>query len=157
MKSLAEQLERTLAGKVCILGVGNRMRGDDGAGSLLIDKVAARTAAICVDGGTAPENHLEKIARHEPDTVLIVDAVDFSGEPGAMRILTAGDLATSGLSTHALSLEMTCQYLADRCSAHIFLVAIQPVSLGLDQAMNDRVSRAVDALAETLSRLLPRV
>ena len=67
---VTRQLERLVAGRVCILGVGNRYRRDDGAGSLVAEHLAGRTDALIVDAGAVPENYLEKVARWRPDVIL---------------------------------------------------------------------------------------
>ena len=111
---------------ILILGVGNITRGDDGVGSLLVQNIAGRVEACCIDAGIAPENFLEKIVRKDPDTVLIVDAADFGGDPGQIRVLAPSQLASGGLSTHALSLQMACTYLNLRIPAEVYLLVIQP-------------------------------
>ena len=59
------------ASKLCIVGIGNRMKGDDAAGPMLIDLLDGRTKATCIDAGVAPENYLEKIVAAKPDVVLL--------------------------------------------------------------------------------------
>ena len=58
------------------MGIGNRLAGDDGAGSAVAEALRGRTAACVIDAGIAPENHLEPIVRGEPDTILLVDAAN---------------------------------------------------------------------------------
>lgn len=151
--SLFKQLEEFSRGSLCILGVGNRMRGDDGAGSLLIDKIKGRAAADCIDAGVAPENFLEKAARGGFDAVLIVDTADFGGTPGEMRIFDIEAVAGGSLSTHAISLPATADYLKARCSARIVFLAFQGQTMDLGEGPGKAVSEAVDLLAETLSKL----
>ncbi|MFH0952815.1 MAG: hydrogenase 3 maturation endopeptidase HyCI [Verrucomicrobiota bacterium] len=156
MDTLEHQLKTALRGKVCILGVGNRMRGDDGAGSWLVGRVAGGVAADLLDGGVAPENYLEKAARNRPDTVLVVDAVDFGGAAGEIRLFDSTAIHAGGLSTHALSLRMAFEYLTARCSASIVLAAIQPVSIGLAQDMSEPVRGSIERLARALRDVLPQ-
>lgn len=150
-----EGLRKVLRGEVCILGVGNRMRGDDGAGPALVDRIAGRVGAEVVDAGMAPENYLEVVVKKKPDTVLVVDAVEFGGRPGEIRVLEAGDIAGGGLSTHAASLGLACEYLTRRTSAAIFLAAIQPGSSRLGEPVSREVGEAIGALADLLSEVLP--
>lgn len=154
MQTLETQLRELLRGKTCVLGVGNRMRGDDGAGSFLAERIASRVAAAVIDGGSAPENYLEKVAAERPDTVLIVDAVDFGGSPGDIRILEANRIGAGGLSTHAPSLRLAAEYLARRSGARVWLAAIQPASVAMGTDMGAPVSAAVDRLAGLLLEIL---
>ncbi len=149
-----ECLERVLSGSVCILGVGNRHRRDDGIGSLIAKRLAGRFRARVIDAGAVPENYLEKVARSCPDTVILVDAVDFGGDPGEWRILDPRTLALEGLSSHALSLRMAAEYLNARTQAHVALLAVQPADVGCGTELSDKVSQTMDLLEQTLAQAL---
>jgi hydrogenase 3 maturation protease len=143
-------LKRLLSGRVCILGVGNRHRRDDGVGSLIAERLAARHPALTIDAGTVPENYLEKVARSCPETILIIDAVGFGGYPGEIRLLDPDTIAPSGLSSHALSLRMTAEYLKARTQARLVFLAIQPADVRSGTVLSDEVSQAVKRAQETL-------
>ena len=140
---------------ILILGVGNITRGDDGVGSLLVQNIAGRVEACCIDAGIAPENFLEKIVRKDPDTVLIVDAADFGGNPGEIRILEPDQLASGGLSTHALSLQMVCTYLKLRLPVEIHLLAIQPGQTNSED-LSGPVRASLDLLTDLFLEFLPK-
>lgn len=143
-------------GKVCILGVGNRMKGDDGVGPVLIDKILGCIDADCIDAGMAPENFLEKIVQLNPETVLIVDAMDFGGVSGEIRIFKPENIAKGGISTHTLSLQMVCDYLKARIPVRIFLLGIQPKTAAFDAGLSSEVVTSIDSLAATLITSMPR-
>ena len=149
-----DSLERVLSGSVCVLGVGNRHRRDDGIGSLIAERLAGRFSVQAIDAGAVPENYLEKVARSRPDTVLFVDAVDFGGDPGEWRVLDPGALALDGLSSHVLSLRMAAEYLSARTQAHVALLAVQPADVGVGTELSDKVSQTMDFLEETLAHAL---
>jgi len=135
------------------LGVGNRMMADDGAGPLVIDRLSGHINAPCIDAGDVPENFVEKIARLKPATLVIIDAVWFDGAPGDVRVFGEGDIAWQGLSTHAMSLSLCCEYVKNRVPIRIFLIGIRPERAQLGQTMGPAVERAVSAVAETLITL----
>jgi len=149
-----ERLGEQIVGRVCVVGIGNRLAGDDGAGSAVAERLAGRVAGCVIDAGIAPENHLEPVVRDRPDTILLVDAVDFGGEPGSVRMLDARSLATGGLSTHATSLAMVHDYLRARCPARVLLLGIQPARLGVGEALSEAVASSVEAVASRLTKLL---
>ncbi len=142
-----DRLAEQLAGKICVVGVGNRLAGDDGAGSAVAERLARRSGGCVIDAGIAPENHLEPIVRSEPDSILLVDAVDFGGAPGSARVLDARALAPGGISTHATSLGPVLEYLRARCPARVVLLGIQPSQLRLGAALSDEVERSVERIA----------
>ncbi len=148
--SFSHQIRRLLTGRVCLLGVGNRYRRDDGAGSLVAEQLEGQTGALSIDAGEVPENYLERVARSRPDTILIVDAVDFGGAPGELRLLEPEGLASSGPSTHGLSLQMTADFLRERPQARLAVLAIQPAGIALGTELSAEVSRAVRILKDML-------
>lgn len=161
MNLLDSKIHRELAalihGRVCIVGVGNRHRGDDGAGPRVIDARCEGSRGVWIDAGVAPENFLEPIARSNPDTVLIVDAVAFGGFPGECRLMDAAAMEMVVVSTHAGSLGMLSEYLAARTGAGVCVVAIQPERIDARTGLSHPVERTVDELAAILSDLLSTI
>jgi hydrogenase 3 maturation protease len=153
VNELFNNLKQNLTGRVCVLGIGNRLKGDDGAGPALIDRLAGHGKLHCLDAGVAPENYLEKIVALKPDTILLVDAVDFGGAAGSCRLFSAGEIAGGQLSSHALSLRMTCDYLQQRISARVFVLGIQPAQINMNQPLSAAVGSAVDKLAAELGAI----
>jgi hydrogenase maturation protease HycI len=148
------ELAALLDGRVCIVGVGNRGRGDDGAGPRVIDARCAGTRGVWIDAGMAPENFLETIVRSNPQTVLIVDAVAFGGFPGECRLMDAAALDTVSVSTHAGSLAVLGQYLSARAGARVKVMAIQPERIDAGEGLSHPVATSVHELTSVLSDLL---
>jgi hydrogenase 3 maturation protease len=151
---LRVQLRSICKGKVLLLGVGNRMRADDGAGPVVVDGVTGRCPIVCIDAGVAPENYLEKVVKAVPDTVLIADAVEFDGRAGEIKVFGNEALAGGGISTHALSLTLVCEYLRNRgIVAGIFLIGIKPRNIALGAPMSNAVKRSAGKLANELANV----
>ena len=153
-RNLRDALRGLLKGRVCIVGVGNRWRGDDGAGPRLIAARRPGTRGQWLDAGVAPENLLEPIVRTTPDTVLIVDAVAFGGSPGEIRLMDVKKIDTVVLSTHCGSLAMLSDYLTARTGARLMVLAIQPQSIGVRDELSEPVARSVRLLTGMLSDAL---
>lgn len=146
------ELAPCLSGQVYWLGVGNTQRGDDGAGPALIARLAGQ-GWKAADAGVAPENHLEKVVSSRPETLLLVDAADWGGQPGQVRLLSCRQLESGGLSTHALSLDLAAAYWAERLPGlKIHLLAVQPASLEWGAALSPAVAETVEGLAQYLQR-----
>jgi len=148
--------KRLLKGRTAILGFGNRLWRDDGVGSVLAERLKAlHPDAPVFDGGMVPENYLEKVAATEPDSILLIDAADFGGEPGECREFIGEELALTGLSTHAGSPQMLAAYLEARTGAEVKMLAIQPGDVGEGTQLSPRVELAVCALLENFERVFP--
>jgi hydrogenase 3 maturation protease len=134
-----------------LVGVGNRMKGDDAIGCRVADELKELERAVVFDAGTAPENYIEPIVELDPDRLLFIDACAFGGEPGEFRLFGREDidrLAAGLVSTHTLPLSMTAALLGQQIKASIHLLGIQPESLEFDAGLSEPVSRALPGIVE---------
>jgi hydrogenase 3 maturation protease len=144
-----------LAGrKVVVVGIGNTLRGDDGAGSLVADRLRAWHPDVVFDAAQAPENYLAPIRRAAPDVVVLVDAADFGGRPGEVRTASAEDVEGSMMGTHAAPLSMFMRVLKEDTGADVMLLAVQAVTTELGGDLSDEVAGAVDGLVSRLNEIL---
>ncbi len=147
-------LKSHLRGKVLILGIGNTLRSDDGVGSILASRIKDKVPYIVYDAGTSPENYLGKIIKDKPETIIIVDAVDFGSSPGDYKTLEAGELKTVNLfSTHNASLSLTINYLQDNLKVDIIILIIQPKTIVFSDKLSPEISETLDKLEKWFSRL----
>ncbi len=144
--------------RVAILGVGNDMNGDDGAGVGVVRELAARMPAtpgvLLIDGGTAPENFTGPMRRFGPDLVIEVDAADHGGEPGAVAWLDWRDADGMSASTHTLPPSVLARFLATDLGCRVALLGIQPAALEPATGLSPAVAEAVRSLAASLAKWL---
>ena len=152
MSGIGEELTARLSGRrFGVVGVGNLLRGDDGAGCMLAERLRGRLDAPVVDCGEVPENYGGWVERRGLESVVYVDAIDFGGEPGELRIVPLVKLMQSATSTHNLSLHYVIRYLEEEWDGEAILVGIQPAHLTLGAEASAAVSAAVDELAGILA------
>lgn len=150
----ASDFKDILKGRVVVVGVGNRLRGDDAAGPLLARRLARRCAVACVDAGSALENHLGAIIRRRPDTVLLVDAVHLGRSPGQWEFLDPGRIEEQGLSTHDLSLRLCLEYLGWNIDGAVFLLGLQPRSVRFGGGLSGPVRRSLRVLEQRIAEAI---
>jgi hydrogenase 3 maturation protease len=143
-------------GRVVVVGVGNALRADDAAGPLLAESLRRRFPDRVFDVAEVPENYLGLIRRARPDTILLIDAADFGGEPGDMRIASEEDVAGFAGGTHAAPLSMFMALAAAETGAEVRLLAVQVKSTRLGGTMCEEVRAAVEALVPQLEAILSR-
>jgi len=147
------KLKDRLQGKVSIVGIGNRLRGDDGIGPEILKRLNNPLPQLLLfDVGEAPENYLGKIVKQKPDTIVLIDAVDLSASPGTIKIIEKDDIRDESLSTHNASLNLVAKYLQKETSADIFLLGIQPKTTEFGK----EISRPVRESLEKIVRMLER-
>jgi hydrogenase 3 maturation protease len=141
-------------GRVVVVGVGNALKADDAVGPMLAETLRKRFPDRVFDAGQAPENYVGPIRRARPDTIILVDAADFGGAPGDVRLASGGDVGGLPLGTHAAPLSMFMHLAAAETGAAVHLVAVQAKSTALGGTMCEEVRAAVQRLASTLEGIL---
>lgn len=139
-----------MTGAVVLLGVGNRLRGDDAAGCLLVDELAGLDSAHVMDCDATPENFLQPVARLAPAAILILDCCDFGGRPGEFRLFDRSQVAELSyglLSTHTLPLHPFIELLVRETGAEVSLLGIQPQHIEFASGLSDSVRAALPAAA----------
>ncbi len=144
-----DELKSSLIGKVVILGVGNTLRSDDAAGSILASRIKDSLPFLVWDAGTSPENYLSSIISEKPDTLVIIDAADFGGKAGECKIMLADQVKTSNLySTHNASISLLINYLQSNIKMNIIILIIQPKSIAFGETLSPEVSATLNHLQE---------
>jgi hydrogenase 3 maturation protease len=154
--SLAAELGARLRGEPVIVGIGNPLRGDDAAGSLVARGLRPVPGVRVIDAEEVPENQVGPVVAARPTAVLLIDAVDLAAAPGSIALLEAGDLRLHDAWTHRVPLGLLMGVLARETGADVFLLAIQPRQVGLGCALSAEVEASVALVVETLDGLLDR-
>jgi len=147
-------LKSRLRGVVVIAGVGNVLRGDDGAGPRLVEMLEKRLEratedALCVrviNCGQAPENHIGSTRKMRPDTIIVVDSASLGLPAGDTRILEVDDLGEHSFSTHRMSPAIFMNRLKNETGANVFMLAVQPATTVLGKGLSAPVNRVLKEL-----------
>jgi len=147
MCMMLELLENRILGKkLVILGVGNTMRGDDGIGPALIERLQGKVEAVLIDAGEVPENFIGPIEAGQPDIIIIIDAADMGAKAGEVAFLEIDQIAEIGLTTHNASLALIARLLQSSTQADIFVLGIQPEDISFGTPMSERVIQTLELL-----------
>jgi hydrogenase 3 maturation protease len=145
LRHILNQLTDT---KTVIVCIGNTLKGDDGAAIELYQKLAGKIKAELFDAGTVPENYIQRIIKAKPYTIVLIDAVDFGGTAGQIKVFAPEQIPEIAASTHVMSLRFFSDILKREINSRIFLVGIQPKQLNLGTPLSAPVSQTVIELAE---------
>ena len=143
--------------KEVVLGIGNILKGDDGIGIYIVEKVnkylkeakftEAKSEVIVIDCGTTPENYTSVIRKHNPDTLILVDAADMGLSPGSYRIIPPERIEVMHFSTHIMPLSVFISYVSEFCS-EVVLIGIQPDKMEVGTVLSSKVQRSGDMVAK---------
>ena len=140
--------------KIVILGVGNPLRGDDGAGPALVERLQGKTSATLVNAGDVPENYLGVVTSAKPDLVLIVDAVEMGANPGDLALIEGTQLGGAQATTHNTSLALFARVLQVETGAEILVVGIQPGVISFGEPLSIPMTKTLQNLVILFQDLL---
>lgn len=142
--------------KIIILGVGNELKSDDGAGPYVIDRLGDVSSenVILIDAQTVPENFTGKIRKEQPSHLVIVDACLMDEEPGTVKIVNRDDFNNIGISTHSMSLSYFVKYLEQDNSFNVTFIGIEPELMEFANALTPKVKEGADNLIEIIREIL---
>lgn len=152
--SLREQLSKICKPHTLIVGIGNTLKGDDGAGALICQRLKDINPEQVIDAGTVPENYIQPIIKKTPKVLLILDAIDFGGCPGAVNIFKPEELNSLAVSTHTLSPRLFVDVICKSILPEVYFVGIQPGQTVLGRPLTPEVEQAVKSLIEILRTIL---
>lgn len=152
-RQLLESLAQWHDSKVVILGIGSTLRGDDAAGPLVCERLSGRVPARVIDAGAVPENYIGPILEASPDVLFIVDAVDFGGRPGQIRVCAPDEIHGFTFSTHALSLHLSIDLIRREKDVEVCVIGVQAGRTKFGDCLSPAMGKAVETLADTLTQL----
>jgi hydrogenase 3 maturation protease len=155
-KKLVSRLKALRGSKTLILGIGNTLKGDDGIGPLICERlIEGGVGADVIDAGTVPENYIQPIIKREPQNLVILDAVDFRAAPGTIKLFEPEQLSTISISTHAPTPRLFIDLVRKRSDVQVYFVGIQPAQTQLGGAITPQLMQAAEELTSILLSIFP--
>lgn len=143
--------------KTAIIGIGNLLFEDEGAGVHAVNTLGARYSlpedCTIIDGGTKGLELLPVI--EEQDALLLVDAVDFGERPGTIKVIEGTGLKSYldlKFSVHQIGIPdmLFAMEFKGIMPPKLCLAGIQPESLRLKPSLSNTLAGKLDELVETI-------
>lgn len=157
MPDLRDDLRRRLTARVCLVGIGNPDRGDDGFGARLAEAVRTLGYPDVIVAERTPERYMTQLSRGDFQTVLFLDAVEMGAAPGGVVLLEGREIAARypQVSTHKLSLGALARLIETEGSTRVFLLGVQPQSVDHASGLSEPVQTTLEVLRDLLAEVLP--
>jgi len=150
-------------GPAVVLGLGNVLLGDDGAGVHVIERLGACRSlppdVHLVDGGTLNFSLLEQV--ESASILVVVDASDLGQPPGTVRVFADDAMddflaAPTQRSVHDVNLGDLLRMCAlrDALPLHRYLVGIQPENIDWQPGPSAAVDAGIDRACERIRSVL---
>ncbi|MCC6012762.1 MAG: hydrogenase maturation peptidase HycI [Candidatus Verstraetearchaeota archaeon] len=143
------------AKKLLFVGIGNKLRKDDGAGSIIISRLKRRGIKSVIDCEIMPENFIGKIKRINPTHIIFFDAIDMGEKPGTYRVISENELCERFISTHRLPIKILFKILKEEIpNVKILLIGIQPKNIEFGKGLSKSVNKGINSLIEEIIEVI---
>lgn len=144
---LTDELSNYRKDKIVFVGLGNELRADDAAGLELVKKIKStnefKTSPFIL-AGRNPENHLQTILDYNPEIVVFIDAAEWNGNPGDIKLFNDEDIALTEFSTHTFSIKMIKDYLINQKQMNVMFIGIKPLRKNFEEGLSEPVQIAIE-------------
>jgi coenzyme F420 hydrogenase subunit delta len=141
---------------IIIFGCGNVLFGDDGFGPVVVEELQSKyyiPEHVCIiNAGTSVRELLFNITLDEqrPETIIIIDAVDFGKQPGEIFEIDLDELPENKIddfSMHQIPTSNLLRELRDLCGVDVRILSCQvkkipeEVEPGLSKTLEGKVMK----------------
>lgn len=142
-------------GITLVITVGNYLRSDDSVGPYIAGNIhSPRKNLIVLDAGDRPENFIDRAVEANPTKTIIIDAADFGGVPGELRIIPEHVIPDKPLSTHSFPLSIIARLLAEDTGSEVSFLGIQPENMDFGEGLSPKVKSAADEIIKLINAAL---
>jgi len=139
-------------GRTVIITIGNSLRADDGVGPFIGGQVPDRDGLLVLDALMNPENIVEDAIAYQPEKMIVIDAADFGGAPGEIRVIPLDQLQHyTVLSTHHFPVHVSLGIIQEETGADLTILGIQPASVEFSEAMSEEVRETAQTVIDYLN------
>lgn len=151
----------TITKSIAVLGVGNSLLTDDGAGIHALERFAAgntRDDVFCLDGGTVGLALLDRLS--DLNALIALDAMKLGKRPGTVTVLEGeamdAHLRNQHGSVHEVGLSdlMDAMRLRGDLPEQRALIGVEPADMGWGTQLSPAVLAAMPEAADHVRRLL---
>jgi hydrogenase 3 maturation protease len=154
MKDLRAQLQESLHGRVCWMGLGNLDHGDDGFGVRLAESLLEAGVPNVIIAGNSPDRYMGLVTGKAYSHVVFLDAVDFGGASGSTILVNAAEIVSRfpQVSTHKISLGLLSKW-AEASGTKAWLLGVQPKSIARSEKLTPALETTLALVRELLIEL----
>ncbi len=141
--------------RIALVSMGSPLNGDDDIANQVLDKVRNRDGLLKVRAEAAPENFIKPIQEFKPEVITFLDAVDFRGEVGEVRLFTLRDMTDIMVSTtHSLPIGVMGQFFP---GVRIMVIGIQPKSIDYGTELSRELEFKMQDIIREVEKLILRI
>ncbi len=137
-----------------VIGIGNPLKKDDNIGNVVVEEFKKKIKddnVLFILAETNPENFLGKVKSFDPKVIYFVDAVEFDGEVGEVKVFSIDDVLNQSLSTHGISVRIFKDFFP---GAKIYVIGIKPERISYGENLGLKLREKLNKIIEDVESLI---
>lgn len=131
-----------------VISIGNPIKSDDNVGNIILEKLDLENI-IKIKGETTAENFIEKLKGC--NEIIILDALEFGGKVGEVKIFELNKIKNSLISTHNIPISLFQRFLPD---SKIKIIGIQPKTVDFGEKLSKELKSKIEEIVEKVTLFL---
>jgi hydrogenase maturation protease len=142
-----EELKEFIDDKTAIMGIGSKLKTDDGVGVFISEKLKNMGIKNVIVAEATPEHWLGFLAEKGFEKLLIIDSVLFGGEIGEIKFFDLKEISRRFGLTHSSSLHLFYDFISTEGSIkELKILAVMPESLEVGENLTPSVRKSADEI-----------
>jgi hydrogenase 3 maturation protease len=139
--------------RCAVVSIGNPIKSDDNIANLVLDEIEDLKGVECIRAELTPENFVKPLRQLKPHIVFFMDAIDFDGFPGEVRLFKLEDLEELRASTHSIPLT-SIKRLFGTNATDIKIIGIQPKVIDFGLKISKELKANFENIVGKVERLV---
>jgi hydrogenase maturation protease len=149
-----EELKDFIDDKTAIMGIGSKLKTDDGVGVFIAEKLKNIDFDNVIVAEATPEHWLGFLTKKKFEKLLIIDSVLFGGEIGEIKLLSLHEISKRFGLTHSSSLHLFYDFISGEGNIkELKVLAIMPESLDVGESLSPVVERSAGEIISFFKNL----
>ena len=149
-KNFKEKAQSGKVAAVLIITAGNILRSDDGIGHYIAERINNENILV-LDAGDKPENIIDKAIQSSSALNVIIDAADFGGKYGEIKVLSYDSIPEKTISTHTFPIKAIAKILMKETGNKVVFIGIQIKETGFGENISAEVKTAGDFIVQLIN------
>lgn len=140
--------------KTAVIGLGNPLKKDDNIGNVIIEKLEKEVKGknlVFIKAYLTPENYLLLLKKDEPENVYIIDAVEFEGKVGDVKVFNLDEINQSRITTHNIPVNIYQDYFPNSV---IKLIGIKVKDVSFGEELSKEIKDKLEDIFKEVKKII---
>ena len=140
--------------KTAIIGIGNPLKKDDNIGNLIVEKLNKENKDknfVFIKTQLTPENYLMPLKKSKPKNIYFIDAVEFEGKTGEVKIFSLDEIEKIKITTHNLPITVYKDHFPN---TEIKLIGIKVKDIDFGEGLSKEIKNKFDDILKEVKKII---